>query len=660
MTGVFFALFSVSSLISQTVINDYGEATGITANTITVSNIGDLGALAVGDIIYVMQMQGASYDGTDGSLDAINGAGLFERAQVSNIAGNTITVTGGFANGGAYNVGSGVQVIRVPVYTNHTVPAGGYTAQPWDGSTGGVFAIEVTGTLTMSGDIDVTGDGFRGGDILPTTTSVPNASFFGTLCGHTGIFEFTDFPSDNTACEKGEGIAIAVANEDGGRARMVSGGGGGGYNSAGGGGGSSYAAGGDAGRSNTTSAECTTGFPWGFGWNGDETGTFGMGGDALSASGFTAGNTRVFLGGGGGAGNNGASSYFGTTASRGANGGGIVLVTADELAPQGNTIAADGNSSGYSVKGGGGGGGAGTIILNVSNYDIPSAPDALNTSVAGGDGGSAESGGASAPNDNEGEGGGGGGGFVWYKRTTTPAPGDVNVSTPGGLAGNERPSGYGNGFGGPGEPGGTGTDFEMPGFTTPLPVELVAFNASKTNTGIELHWSTNAEINTSHFEIQRLRSNASSKHYSDIGQTNALGSENSGASYTFIDNNLPDGRTLYYRLKIRDYDGQTSYSPVVQVTFDEIDEMQLTLAPNPVSANDNLTVSLQSSTDGTAQIEVIDLAGRRHYLTQTATVAGSQTLSVPTTGLSKGVYLLRITNRGTQTTSRFHVVPATR
>ncbi len=200
----------------------------------------------------------------------------------------------------------------------------------------------------------------------------------------------------------------------------------------------------------------------------------------------------------------------------------------------------------------------------------------------------------------------------------------------------------------------------MPGFADPLPVELLSFTAQKSTAGVDLKWTTTKEVNTSHFELERLSSAAATKTYTGIQTVAAIGENTNGASYTHTDSELPDARTLYYRLKVRDYDGQVSYSPVVQVTFDEIDEVKLTLAPNPVQANQQLNVNLQSSADGTAQIEVFDLTGRRHHVSQANTIAGSQTISIPTDDLETGVYLLRVTNNGAQTTSRFQVVPATR
>ncbi len=59
--------------------------------------------------------------------------------------------------------GEVAQLIRVPSYHRAEVAPAGIRAPDWNGSTGGVVALFVRTTLTMNGDIDVSGAGFMGG-----------------------------------------------------------------------------------------------------------------------------------------------------------------------------------------------------------------------------------------------------------------------------------------------------------------------------------------------------------------------------------------------------------------------------------------------------------------------------------------------------------------
>src|SRR5262249_7991931 len=104
-------------------------------------------------------------------------AGLYEfvkaTSAVTAAAGGTINITGGGTGTGLINAyvnaaASGTQgersfqVVRVPKYTTATLSST-LTAGAWDGSGGGILAIDVSTTLTLGGTVSVDGLGFRAG-----------------------------------------------------------------------------------------------------------------------------------------------------------------------------------------------------------------------------------------------------------------------------------------------------------------------------------------------------------------------------------------------------------------------------------------------------------------------------------------------------------------
>src|SRR5208282_5620472 len=149
-------------------------------------------AIAAGDLLLIIQMQDAAINSTntgaygDGSAGdpgsgstALNSAGLYEFVTATNavpIAGpNTLNFVGTGANGGllntytsaAYVAGSmgqrTFQVIRVPQYQAATL-ASTLAALPWNGTVGGVLALDVAGQLTLNGaTLSMNAMGFRGG-----------------------------------------------------------------------------------------------------------------------------------------------------------------------------------------------------------------------------------------------------------------------------------------------------------------------------------------------------------------------------------------------------------------------------------------------------------------------------------------------------------------
>jgi hypothetical protein len=167
-------------------------AAGQTSITLGARNgNGSSQLLNTGDMILIMQMQGgvinsqntAAYGsgGSNGSgyLGYVSGAYEFAvvRSATNADAGSTITIAsangGGLVNGytsAAASTGVSTfqqtlytwQIVRVPQYRNYTV-SGNLLTAPWNGSSGGIIALDVAGTLTLSKPIDADGYGFRGG-----------------------------------------------------------------------------------------------------------------------------------------------------------------------------------------------------------------------------------------------------------------------------------------------------------------------------------------------------------------------------------------------------------------------------------------------------------------------------------------------------------------
>jgi uncharacterized repeat protein (TIGR01451 family) len=168
-------------------VNTYypGTATAPTGSTsITLGTAtGATNPLAVGDLVLVMQMQDAAIDsnnderygdgtGTAGNTTGnasgwtnLNNSGRYEYAKVIGgvpVGGGVVQIQGLGAGGGllfTYTnaAASGTQgqrqfqVVRVPQYNNVGYGAGGtLTSGFWNGTTGGVLALDVAGTLTLA------------------------------------------------------------------------------------------------------------------------------------------------------------------------------------------------------------------------------------------------------------------------------------------------------------------------------------------------------------------------------------------------------------------------------------------------------------------------------------------------------------------------------
>jgi Leucine-rich repeat (LRR) protein len=173
-----------------------------------------------------------------------------------------------------------------------------------------------------------------------------------------------------------------------------------------------------------------------------------------------------------------------------------------------------------------------------------------------------------------------------------------------------------------------------------IPVELLSFKAQNTEGGNLLTWQTASEVNTAHFDIER--SNDGIK-FDKIGNTKA---RSKAATYEFIDKTSarfvtsPTLGATYYRLKINDLDGTSSYSNIVSVAT-KGKGLTAKVFPNPFGDNINVDISTEKKTDVT--VDVIDVLGRsmRHFTFYTE---GSLNLPISTKDWPSGTYFLKISD----------------
>ncbi|MET0404833.1 MAG: OmpA family protein [Cystobacter sp.] len=421
------------------------------------SPIAQLGALAPGDLLLLIQMQGASINTADtsayGAVTALNNAGRYELVTVQSISGNTLLLrTSGECTQGlrhAYTASGHAQVVRVPQFNTLMVGAGASVVAPaWTGRVGGVIALQVLDTLLINGAVDASAVGFRGG-ALDNDTTLNSALYRAT--------------ASTAGAEKGEGIAGYHAEYDGlggrfGRGAAANGGGGGNGHNAGGGGGSNGNSGGTWTGQGVMSSSVVGGAAWrldpGYIDNGNALttssgggrggysyasnnqdaltvapGNSSWGGDSRRERGGLGGRpvandvaNRLFLGGGGGAGD--ANNSAGGAGGRG---GGLVWIAAPRVRGTGSILANGqeglNTSNGHNDAPGGGGAG-GTVVVAVEQLE------GVGISANGGRGGNQ----LITGSESEGPGGGGGGGFI------ATSGGSVTRSVLGGLSGSTNSS----------------------------------------------------------------------------------------------------------------------------------------------------------------------------------------------------------------------------
>lgn len=586
-------------------VNAYAEVTSITGTTLSIGGQDETydAFVATGAALLYQTQDDVISDFSNtrsfGDVSNIQNAGRYEAVIISSITrsgGTIISIELDEAPTLAFNTGSNsnVQLVSYPTLgtPNYTTTAD-ISAVAWNGSYGGIVAINVEGTFNLAHNISVDEQGFRGG---------------ARNTGGTGSCDSSTFfvGASSAYAEKGEGIYRNTnSSYTGARGKIATGGGGGNPHNGGGGGGSNFSSGGLGGPGwGSGSTACTR-------WAG------GFGGVSLSSY---YSSTRVFMGGGGGSGEGNNNR-----ATAGGNGGGIIFIEADTLRTSGTcsglSITANGTSvtSGSSNDGAGGAGAGGAIVLKIRHFDVQTTCP-ITVAASGGDGGDV------THVHPHGGGGGGGLGAVYYS-IEQPTVGVSTETNPGegGLNRNSSSTDVANNGGGV-------TDTEEGVFDEetdiPLPVDLVAFTANYQGDVVYLNWTTSTELNNSHFEVYRKIDDG---NWEVIGTVDGNGTSVVWNYYQFDDYLYYKPQVVYYRLRQVDYDGTFAFSDVVSVHPDS-ETQEVSVYPNP--AKDFLFVSGAAiGTSYTLYSIMGEVAAQGVF---------EQGNSIPVSHLAKGQYILKL------------------
>lgn len=179
--------------------------------------------------------------------------------------------------------------------------------------------------------------------------------------------------------------------------------------------------------------------------------------------------------------------------------------------------------------------------------------------------------------------------------------------------------------------------------TTPLPVELLFFKGESQKEKVKLSWATALEENFDYFAVER---SADLKEWQEIGQVNGAGNSSKTNEYSLIDEN-PIAKTLYYRLKAIDFNGEFEYFKVVSVHVASFSETlkRIKVGPNPFQ--DKLEISYYSELIGTVDCVFYNFKGELVDTQKLTVDSGFNNLTVfPDPKLPKGNYILNLLQDG--------------
>ncbi|QEC42944.1 T9SS type A sorting domain-containing protein [Pseudobacter ginsenosidimutans] len=172
--------------------------------------------------------------------------------------------------------------------------------------------------------------------------------------------------------------------------------------------------------------------------------------------------------------------------------------------------------------------------------------------------------------------------------------------------------------------------FALTAMATTLPLKLTAFNGRLQHNKVLLQWTTAGEYNTDHFELWR---SFDGSQYESIGKLMAAGTGNN--EYSFTD--IGPGERNFYRLLMKDKDGQSTQSQIIQVRSTGIKQSTI-LYPNPT--RDLVTISIGS--DELLHTKAVLINAQGQAIRQLMIANNTETFSIAE--LPPGLYLLKLQN----------------
>ncbi len=179
---------------------------------------------------------------------------------------------------------------------------------------------------------------------------------------------------------------------------------------------------------------------------------------------------------------------------------------------------------------------------------------------------------------------------------------------------------------------------------SPVPIELLTFDAVRNGQNVDLGWATASEEGIVNFNVERSAAGAGSWSAIANGMVAAKGSLSSGASYGAVDVSVAPG-TYDYRLAEVYNDGHVEYSNTVEVVMPGT-YMLYQNYPNPFNTTTTISYDLQDA--GAVHLAVYDGMGNmvKELVAGDQEKEGSHAVTFDATPLPTGYYYYRLDVNG--------------
>ena len=169
-----------------------------------------------------------------------------------------------------------------------------------------------------------------------------------------------------------------------------------------------------------------------------------------------------------------------------------------------------------------------------------------------------------------------------------------------------------------------------------LPVNFTSFYISKSGENIKLSWSTDKEINNSHFDVER---SSNGLNWEKIAVVFGAGTTNNANNYSYNDKSITSP-VVYYRLRQVDIDGRSMYSSIKTIRMGEaVSNVRI------YGADKNVVIDLNTAAKNDLVVSVMNSNGQ--VITRQTYNNPSYKINLNLQNAFTGAYIVHVTdNKG--------------
>jgi Secretion system C-terminal sorting domain len=165
---------------------------------------------------------------------------------------------------------------------------------------------------------------------------------------------------------------------------------------------------------------------------------------------------------------------------------------------------------------------------------------------------------------------------------------------------------------------------------SPLPIELISFDAKCNSGQIDLTWETASEVNNDYFTVQRTSNGID---FETIGTVAGAGNSGQMLAYSFVDTDPVEG-IAYYSLKQTDFNGHIEHLSLAAVSCN--DAAEFTISPNPSTG-----IFIIDGAEQNSEIRITDALGQIVFQTK---VMGEKT-EIDLSKYLDGIYFVQVVSQ---------------